>query len=57
MENEVIKNKNLNNELNRIKAINVRKAAAKAKIVTNISNEIVNDRNLKLEIRKLRLKC
>jgi len=57
VENEVIKNKNLNNELNRIKAINVRKAAAKAKIVTNISNEIVNDRNLKLEIRKLRLKC
>ena len=57
MENEVVKSRNLNNELNKIKAINARKAAAKAKIVTDISNEIVNDRNLKLKIRKLRLKC
>ncbi len=57
MENEVVKSRNLNNELNRIKAINARKAAAKAKIIADMSNEIVNDRNLKLEIRKLRLKC
>ena len=57
MRNEVIKSRNLNNELNRIKAIGARKAAAKAKIITDISNEIVNDRNLKLKIQKLRLKC